>query len=415
MEQLSAEPVVLVGIREPRQARHVMEDSIGEMYALIDTAGGSVAQLITQELKSRSAATLIHKGKVEEIADVVRAADISCVVMDADLSPAQHRNLSDAWGCKVIDRTALILDIFAGRAQSQAGKLQVELAQLEFRLPRLAGSQSDLMQQAGHIGTRGPGETRLEIDRRRIRERIARLKKDIAVLQKQRATQRMQRARHAIPVIALVGYTNAGKSTILNALSSADVLAEDQLFATLDPTARRIELPSGRTAILVDTVGFISHLPHQLVAAFRGTFEEVVHADILLHVCDAASAQLTRHREVVTQVLHDLGTDDLPCITVWNKCDLLPEPPDATESSVGISALDPESVEALRLAIDRQLDQATSELHLLIPHTEGSLVNALHEHGHVLSTEHRADGIAIAVRLSSDLAKRYGRYVWRDD
>lgn len=299
------------------------EESLAELRELARTAGADVVGSATQKLDHPVAATYIGKGKVEEVVEGRKAANANVVIFDDELSPSQQRNLERALGVKVIDRTALILDIFATRAQTREGRLQVALAQMQYLLPRLAGQWSHLERMEGAIGTRGPGETQIETDRRLIRSRISKIKRDLEEVRTQRALYRRRRERAGMPVVALVGYTNAGKSTLMKALSGADVLAEDKLFATLDPVTRRLRLPSGEVVLLTDTVGFIQKLPTDLVAAFRATLEELAEADLLLHVIDISHSSAWEHTRSVEQTLADLGVEDRPTLLALNKVDLL--------------------------------------------------------------------------------------------
>jgi len=299
------------------------EESLDELAELARTAGAEVVGRATQKLEHPVVSTYIGKGKVREVAEAAREAAANVVVFDDELSPSQQRNLETAFGTKVIDRTALILDIFATRAQTREGRLQVALAQMQYLLPRLAGQWSHLERMEGAIGTRGPGETQIETDRRLIRSRISKFKRDLEGVRQQRALYRRQRQRTGIPVVALIGYTNAGKSTLMRALSGADVLAENKLFATLDPVTRRLRLPSGETVLLTDTVGFIQKLPTDLVAAFRATLEELEEADLLLHVLDIAHPNSFEHAQTVEATLKDLGVADKPTLLALNKVDLL--------------------------------------------------------------------------------------------
>ena len=299
------------------------EESLDELAELARTAGADVVGRATQKLEHPVAATYIGKGKVREVAEAARDASANVVIFDDELSPSQQRNLESALGTKVIDRTALILDIFATRAQTREGRLQVALAQMQYLLPRLAGQWSHLERMEGAIGTRGPGETQIETDRRLIRSRISKIKRDLEGVRQQRALYRRQRQRTGMPVVALIGYTNAGKSTLMRALSGANVLAENKLFATLDPVTRRLRLPSGETVLLTDTVGFIQKLPTDLVAAFRATLEELEEADILLHVLDIAHPNSFEHSQTVEATLKDLGVADKPTLLALNKVDSL--------------------------------------------------------------------------------------------
>ncbi|MEX0784959.1 MAG: GTPase HflX [Dehalococcoidia bacterium] len=309
-------------------------ESLVELAELAYTAGAEVVGTTTQRLGHPNVATYIGKGKVDEVKEAARAADANVVVFDDELSPSQQRNLEKALGLKVIDRTALILDIFASRARTREGGLQVSLAQMEYLLPRLAGQWSHLERMEGAIGTRGPGETQIETDRRLIRSRISKIKRDLEDVRKNRALYRRQRQRAGLPVVALVGYTNAGKSTLMRALSGADVLAEDKLFATLDPITRRIRLASGEAVLLTDTVGFIQKLPTQLVAAFRATLEELEEADILLHVIDISHPHAYEQTQTVDATLADLGVGEKPQLLALNKVDLLRRPDGETVASL---------------------------------------------------------------------------------
>jgi GTP-binding protein HflX len=299
------------------------EESLDELEELAQTAGAEVAGRTSQRLEHPHPATYIGKGKVEEVSEAAREFQANVVIFDDELSPSQQRNLEKALGVKVIDRTALILDIFATRAQTREGRLQVALAQMQYLLPRLAGQWSHLERMEGAIGTRGPGETQIETDRRLIRGRIAKIRRDLEDVRTQRSLYRRHRQRRGMPVVALVGYTNAGKSTLMRALSGADVLAEDRLFATLDPVTRRIRLPSGEVVLLTDTVGFIQKLPTDLVAAFRATLEELAEADLLLHVIDIAHPNAPEHVQTVDATLRDLGVAQRPRLLALNKVDLL--------------------------------------------------------------------------------------------
>jgi GTP-binding protein HflX len=299
------------------------DESLNELAELARTAGAEVVARFTQRLDHPNPATYIGSGKVQEVVEAIREHGANVVIFDDELSPSQQRNLEKALGVKVIDRTALILDIFATRAQTREGRLQVELAQHQYLLPRLAGQWSHLERMEGAIGTRGPGETQIETDRRLIRNRIAKIRRDLEEVRTQRELYRRRRARNNVPVVALVGYTNAGKSTLMRALSGADVLAEDKLFATLDPVTRRISLPSGEIVLLTDTVGFIQKLPTQLVAAFRATLEELEDADLLLHVVDISHPNAYQHVQTVEATLRELGVDRKPQLLALNKVDLL--------------------------------------------------------------------------------------------
>ncbi|WP_333871485.1 GTPase HflX [Desulforamulus putei] len=336
------ERAVLVGVKLPDMDQWQLQESMEELESLADTAGAEVVGKFMQTRQRPDTATFIGKGKVEELAAYCRKAEANIVIIDRELSPAQARNLEEKTSVKVIDRTQLILDIFARRAQTKEGKLQVELAQLKYLLPRLTGQGTQLSRLGGGIGTRGPGETKLETDRRRIRKRISDLEKELREVQQHRALLRKDRRDEPLPLVSLVGYTNAGKSTLLRTLTGADVLVEDKLFATLDPTTRRVRLPNNDNILLTDTVGFIQNLPHHLVAAFRATLEEVREADLLLHVVDVSHPNCEGQINAVESILESLQCLDKPIIMVFNKIDLIQdqhEIPFAAYPKVNISAL----------------------------------------------------------------------------
>jgi GTP-binding protein HflX len=357
--QRRREVAVLVGLRTGRTPRWVAEDSLEELARLAESAGASPRHTILQERPAPDPRTLIGAGKVEELRTLCRGG-VDLVIVDEDLSGSQQRNLERELGCKVIDRAGLILDIFAQRAMTREGKLQVELAQLQYLLPRLTRRWTHLERLGGGIGTRGPGETQLESDRRRLRIRMARIRRDLRKVRRHRGVLRRPRQKVPIPTLALVGYTNAGKSSLLNALTHASVYVADKLFATLDPTLRKVQLPSGRPALLSDTVGLIRKLPPQLVQAFKATLEEVQEADALVHVIDASHPQAAEQRAVVERVLEELGVASKPVLAVHNKIDLLPEAATAAltreEGPVAVSALTGQGLPALRKALDALLD-----------------------------------------------------------
>lgn len=350
----------MVALRLPAQHRWEVEDSIEELAQLAESAGARVSQMVIQEREGLDSRLLIGKGKAQELKKVCQDG-IDLVVFDDDLTGAQQRNLEELLGVKVLDRPGLILDIFAQRARTKEGKLQVELAQLNYLLPRLVGAWSRLSRLGGGIGTRGPGETKLEVDRRRIRRRIAKVQGDLEKVRRHRALLRRPRRRSFLPTIALVGYTNAGKSTLLNAMTRADVPVEDRLFATLDPTIRLLRLPGGKKVLLSDTVGFIRKLPHQLIAAFKATLEEVVEADLLLHVIDTSSPRMEAQVHEVDRVLEELGIPDKPLLRAYNKIDLLGGLEATARMSLGrqgvaVSALTGEGIEGLRQKVQEALD-----------------------------------------------------------
>ncbi len=397
-------------------ATHDAETSLGELGRLVDTAG---AVPVAEELQRRDSpdpATYIGKGKVEEIAALVEALDVDVVVFDDELSPAQQRNLEKLFAVDVVDRVAVILDIFAQHAASQEGMVQVELAQLRYRLPRLRGRGVQMSQQGAGINTRGPGETQLEVDRRRIQQRITRLERDLARLARTRATQRKARRRRSLPLVALVGYTNAGKSTLLNHLTESDVLVEDRLFSTLDPTTRRMVLPGGEAVLASDTVGFVRRLPHQLVEAFRSTLEEVAEADLLVHVVDGSSSEPEGEIAAVRSVLREIGAHELPELLVVNKVDVA-EPEAVKEllaahrGSVAVSAATGEGIDDLLGAIASGLRTLDRVVELAVPYERGDVVAGLHREGEVLVEVHEAAATRIRARLGDAARERYREFV----
>ena len=407
------EAALLVGVE--RQSERDVEDSLKELAQLAETAGASVLKSVYQKKEKPDPAFFIGRGKLEEVRLLRQELEADIVIFDDELSPAQQRNIEQFLSVKVVDRTALILDIFAQRARSHEGKLQVELAQLRYSLPRLSGQGLVLSRLGGGIGTRGPGETKLEVDRRRIRSRITDIEKDIANIKKHRSLQRDRRQQSNIPTIALVGYTNAGKSTLLNHLTDAGVLAEDKLFATLDPTTRRMELPSGRAALVTDTVGFIQKLPHQLIAAFRATFEEVVEADLLLHVLDISNPGFQEQSDAVFQVLKEFEADEKPLITVYNKVDKLSDTYLLERClqdvpSVAISAATGQGIDDLKSTIDQYFAKQVEELKLLIPYGESGLLSKLYDDGIVHSIEYLETGISVHASLNAGAINRYIQY-----
>lgn len=382
------------------------ERSLEELARLADTAGAIVVGTMLQKKTRPDTATYIGSGKADELSLDCQAKEADIVIFDDELTGVQTRNLEDVLrGVKVLDRTTLILDIFAQRAQSREGRLQVELAQMAYQLPRLMGHGVSMSRLGGGIGTRGPGETRLEMDRRRIRRRMSDLRHEIKELEEQRSLRRARREKNRVPVVALVGYTNAGKSTLLNALSDANVLAEDKLFATLDPVVRTVKLPNGGEFLLVDTVGFISKLPHALVDAFRSTLEEALLADILLIVSDGASDEMLHQHDVVLEVLASLGAADKPKIDVINKVDLLESLPQ-WPGAMPISAKTGEGIDALLDEIKRQIRGVQRKLRVSIPYAQGALTSMLHSSGAVLCEEYTDTGVVIEAMADDQL---YGR------
>ena len=394
------ERVMLVGAES--------EESLDELESLANTAGAIVIQRALQKRQKPDPATFIGSGKVSELSLVCQAADIDLVIFDDELTAAQARNIGEILGegVRVIDRTALILDIFAQRAQSYEGKLQVELAQMKYNLPRLTGMGSVLSRLGGGIGTRGPGETQLEVDRRRIRRRITELEHSLSELESRRALRRDRREKTGESVVALVGYTNAGKSTLLNALSGSNVLVEDKLFATLDPVMRKIDLPENRSCLLVDTVGFIRKLPHQLVEAFKSTLEEALYADLIVIVSDGSSEHCAEQRCVVLDVLNQLGASGKPMIEALNKCDRLNDVPLHTPDLIPISAANGEGLDELRAAIARRIGALRQHVKVTVPYTEGAVLSMIHSLGQVVNEDYTADATVVECYLDAALCQR---------
>lgn len=373
-----------------------VEASLDELAELAEAAGAEVAGRMSQRRSELDAATCIGAGRLQELREQAQFLQANLVVFDHELTASQLRNLEAALDCPVIDRTMLILDIFARRAVSSEGKLQVELAQQRYLLPRLSGVGKSLSRLGGGIGTRGPGETKLETDRRHIRRRIQTLERQLAELAGRRERRRGRRRKDGVLTAAIVGYTNVGKSTLLNALTGAQVLAKDQLFATLDPTARAVLLPDGRRVLLVDTVGLLRRLPHHLIEAFHSTLEEALDADLILNVCDVSSPDAFNQRAVTEEVLRELGVGETPVITVCNKCDRLEGLPlIAGGDSVPVSAKTGEGLPALLEAMARALSPTQVRMRLLLPYTEGSLLGELQRDGKILSEEYTGDGVLI--------------------
>ena len=371
-------------------------DTLEELKALADTAGVNVVHIERQRKRPIDNGTYIGSGKADELRLIGSATEADVFIFDDELSAIQIRNLESILGAPVIDRTMLILDIFATRATTREGKLQVELSQLKYRLPRLLGVGVAMSRQgASGVGMRGPGEKKLEIDRRRIRRRIFELEQELKEVEKQRSVRRSVREKSEVPIVALVGYTNAGKSTLLNVLSSSDVLAEDKLFATLDPVVRSITLPNGTPCLLSDTVGFINKLPHELVEAFKSTLEEVKNADLILHIVDASCPYYDVQMRVTEQVLGSLGAADTPVIEVYNKCDLLTAIPREREHAAAISAKTGKGIDTLLEKIETELNRTQRRVEVVIPYDRYNAIRVLHEIGTVLSETHEADGTHI--------------------
>ena len=426
------EQVVLVGVERRNRDRasgepalFLAEESLDELARLSDTAGLEVTGRVVQTLRDGvHPATFIGAGKVDEVKGVVVETRAHAVIFDDDLSPAQQRNLEKTLGVKVIDRSQLILDIFAQHAKSLAGKLQVELAQLEYLRPRLTRQWTHLSRLGGGVGTRGPGETQLEVDRRRLRERISTLRRRLLDVERTRNLQRHERARAPFPCVALVGYTNAGKSTLMNTLTQAGVLVEDKLFATLDPTSRRLDLPNGQPVMLIDTVGFINKLPHQLVDAFKSTLEEVRLADLLLHVVDATHPRWAEQKAVVESVLEEIAAGGKPIVTVLNKLDRLPVPTEENGASpwshvlvptsvndagqeveeLGISALTGMGLTPLLHAIEKRLAHEREVVHVDLPLSAGKTLAWLRRNGKVLEEAYSETAVSVTALISSKVA-----------
>jgi len=436
--QPPAETALLVGVEMKGWSQHGsgdqrtvwrLEDSLAELERLAETAGLRVVGILEQRLDRPNPATLIGSGKVEELVALRADTGAQVVIFDEELSPAQQREIERAIGnqsVKVLDRTALILDIFAQHARTREGALQVELAQYEYRLPRLTRAWTHLARQAGGaaaraatggVGLRGPGETQLEVDRREISRRIAHLKRELEDVRAHRAQYRRRRLEEAIPVIALVGYTNAGKSTLLNALSGADIYAADQLFATLDPTTRRLTLPGGREVLITDTVGFIQKLPTTLVAAFRATLEEINEADLLLHVVDITHINVEQQAAAVMQVLEDLHATEQPILVALNKVDRLPNPEEISaqlaglSNSVAISALTGWGLPELLARIEEVLTEELVEVSALLPYQRGDLLGLFHQRGVISRESHTPEGTRVTGKLPASLLPRYRSYL----
>ncbi|GAA4662726.1 GTPase HflX [Streptomyces chumphonensis] len=415
--QLRLERVVLVGVWTSGTAQDA-ENSLAELAALAETAGAEVLDGVVQRRDKPDPATYIGSGKAEELRDIVLETGADTVVCDGELSPGQLIHLEDVVKVKVVDRTALILDIFAQHAKSREGKAQVSLAQMQYMLPRLRGWGQSLSRQMGGGGsgssgggmaTRGPGETKIETDRRRIREKMAKMRREIAEMKTGREVKRQERRRNQVPSVAIAGYTNAGKSSLLNRLTGAGVLVENALFATLDPTVRRAETPSGRQYTLADTVGFVRHLPHHLVEAFRSTMEEVGDSDLILHVVDGAHPVPEEQLAAVREVIRDVGATDVPEIVVINKADVA-DPLVVQrllrneQHALAVSAHSGAGIEELLALIDAELPRPAVEVEALVPYTEGGLVSRVHTEGELLSEEHTETGTLVRARVHDELA-----------
>lgn len=397
------ERVVTVGIRQPNQPARQFSSLMEELRRLVETAGGEVVGEFSQQRDRLDPATLIGKGKIDELSVSIRQSGIKTVIFDDDLTAAQQKNIEKIVPAKIVDRTRLILDIFAQRAHTREGQLQVELAQLNYLVPRLTGSWRGFSQQMGGIGTRGPGERKIEVERRYVRERIKRLKKEIEEIRNHRERARVGRRQVPLPQIALVGYTNVGKSTLLNALiGEGAVYADDKLFATLDPTTRRVKLPDGRTVLFTDTVGFIQKLPHDLVAAFRATLEEVIEATILVHVVDATAEDRALQQQTVEDVIQSLGAGKIPMMTVINKADQLSSAEiqaHKRRGTIPISARKGTGLAEFLKAIEEKLDENLMEVTLDLPHTHQRLMSDLYRTAHILSQKPMRNGTRLRLRI----------------
>lgn len=420
--QVMSERAILIGMEWGRNdSLWTVDDSLEELKQLADTAGATVIKKFIQKRPKPDPAFFIGRGKVQELALYAQQENIDLCVFDDELSPAQQRNIESVMGIRILDRTALILDIFAQRARTNEGKLQVELAQLQYTLPRIMGKGLMLSRLGGGIGTRGPGETKLEVDRRRIRDRIAFIKEQIEKVKAVRSLHRSKRKKNNVFEVSLVGYTNAGKSTLLNTLTNSDIYAKDQLFATLDPTTRQLTLPNKQEIIITDTVGFIQRLPHQLIAAFRSTLEVVTEADLLVHVIDVSHELYKEQAAAVHEVLKEIGAETKPVITVYNKIDKLP--PDSKladrlaleEDTVCISAAKKLNLETLQQMIETHLKSKAVEVTLCIPYAETAKSAQLHETANVLEQEYTETGAVMKVILPVEDLEKYNDYIIKSE
>ena len=420
--QIMSERAILIGMEWGRNdSLWTVDDSLEELKQLADTAGANVIKKFIQKRPKPDPAFFIGRGKVQELALYAQQENIDLCIFDDELSPAQQRNIESVMGIRILDRTALILDIFAQRARTNEGKLQVELAQLQYTLPRIMGKGLMLSRLGGGIGTRGPGETKLEVDRRRIRDRIAFIKDQIEKVKAVRSLHRSKRKKNNVFEVSLVGYTNAGKSTLLNTLTNSDIYAKDQLFATLDPTTRQLTLPNKQEIIITDTVGFIQRLPHQLIAAFRSTLEVVTEADLLVHVIDVSHELYKEQAAAVHEVLKEIGAETKPVITVYNKIDKLP--PDSKladrlaleEDTVCISAAKKLNLETLQQMIESHLKSKAVEVTLCIPYAETAKAAQLHETANVLEQEYTENGAVMKVILPVEDLEAYNEYILKSE
>ena len=410
------ERALLIGLEQDGVSKWDLRDSLEELAELANSAGAEVVDTVTQKLEKPTAPYYIGKGKAESIKDSLRDRQVTSVIFDDELSPAQGRNLENLFARKVIDRTQLILDIFAQRARSREGRLQIELAQLQYLLPRLTGMWHHLSRQTGGIGTRGPGETQLEVDRRRVQERIARVERELEAVRKTRAVQRQGRKRHQWPVAAVVGYTNAGKSTLLNLLTGADLVAENKLFATLDPTTRSFVLPNKQRVLLTDTVGFLRKLPHTLIESFKATLEEVSEADLLIHIADLSHPRVEEQMEAVDAVIKELDAFGKQTLIVFNKIDnlvdrQLPETyVKRFPGSVAISARTGEGVEKLVQLLQQALSSWRLRSRFRLPATETALLAEIHRVGHVLELKYEGNDAVVIAHVPPQLEQKLSRF-----
>jgi GTP-binding protein HflX len=420
IERTFRERIVLVGVTLGGHTDEDTEEGLDELSLLVDTAGADEAARITQRRDTPDNAFYIGKGKVEELKEVCLAIDADTVVFDNELSPGQQYNLERVLGRTALDRTAVILDIFAQNAHTQEGKAQVELAMLRYRLPRLRrGAKAGLSQQGGGIGTRGPGETRLETDRRRIMRRIEKLEQDLKGLSRTRHTQRKSRGRSGLASVVIVGYTNAGKSTLLNSLTQAGVLVENRLFATLDPTTRRLALPGGEPVLVTDTVGFIRQLPHGLIESFKSTLEVAAEADLLVHVVDGSAVHPEEQMTAVREVLAEIGADQVPEFIVFNKADKLEDfgaqLVEAHHGAVAVSALKNQGLDVLLRKLADRMRSITQVTDLVVPFDRGDILASIHREGEVVLSQDHPDGMHIRARLSEASAGRLREFVVQVD
>lgn len=414
-KNVAAERAVLVGLNADcfRPEETATDASLDELEALLETAGGVCTAKVLQNRHAPDPHSFIGEGKAEEICTLLETTEANMVIFDNDLSPSQIRALEEITGVTVLDRSALILDIFAQRAKSAEGRLQVELAQYQYLLPKLSGMGKSMSRLGGGIGTRGPGETKLETDRRHIRERITRLQQELDEVRKVRAVQRERRIKNSVPVVALVGYTNAGKSTLLNQLTNAGIPANNRLFDTLDTTTRRLKISDHLEILLSDTVGFIAKLPHHLVEAFQATLEELQYADLLLHVIDASDPQREAHIAVAERLIEKLARPDVPVLRCYNKADLLEDVSNLPigEKCIPMCARSGIGMDELLTRIEQTLLGKLHHAVLLLPYSEGGVLQTLHEQAQVLQTDYTAEGIAVEAVCSEELFGRYRRFV----